>query len=267
MEFVDTSTPSMDQYMSNVGPLITPKQKRAAYQDYLQMYVPNAYNTAVLNYMNEYNLPVNQMLRYQQAGINPYAVAGNMSATSAEGKSGQASSYSGTSNRLKSVQNAISSIDTSAKLVATAKEMYDYLKFGREASFANSLTAGYNAEIARLRAESQGYQTTWDRYWNTGQDTFDESGQPIYTGQNGLPPRARYMQQSTEEKVAHIAQLEALVTILYPSQAEAAKATAALNDYKKQVMEGQSGAILSIDTGNETRDSILKLIAMWLLRQ
>lgn len=265
LEFVDPTTAQNPQeyYNSlfqdlNGGKPLTKYGDRSweARKDWATMYYENAYNTALLNYQNEYNSPLQQMLRYQEAGLNPFLAgqdAGNMGST-----------HPGASPR--GGFTAPSAIDTVSKVMSTvtnvvdgAQQLYDYLAYGRQthqaqrdSAFYQSLIAGYNAEAAEANAE-------WAKYWNFGPDEREIS--TLVAGS----PRASYMKNSTDYKLAQIAQLEALVKVVYPSQSEASRAMAALNQYRKEVMEGQYGAVLSIDTGNQTADGIIQLLAMKLL--
>lgn len=254
--FNDTVTPSREEYYTSQGAreFLTPS---ALYKDYMQMYLPNAYNTALFNYMNEYNLPVNQMLRYQDAGINPYSAIGNIKADSASPVAGGATpSFSGTAQSQKDFSNLLQSIGMVTNVTQAAAQVYDYLKFGVPTHEANLKAARYQADI-------KGLDYLWQNWWNTGIDSTVAEGTPSdhrFAGVVESSPRARYMTASTDEKLQHIEQLKSLCDVLYPSQQEANKAKADLDNYKREVMKGGNDAILNVNTGNETRDQWLKLI-------
>lgn len=250
MEFIDNTTPSFEQYQQNMPYTFgaTNPDKRDMFREWAQMYYPNAFQAALLNYQNEYDRPINQMLRYQEAGLNPYSFQPSQSSTGSAGsKPGVVSQTA--SERIK---NAISGVQTTVDAARTASELYDYLKYGRWTSY-------YNMNAAQYQASIKGAEADWSNYWNYG---------PGY-GSNAVyvegSPRARYMEGSTQRIEAQVAQLNYLVDSLYPSQEAANQARAALQDYTKQIQQGNYDAILQIDTGNKTADTILRMLAMMLL--
>lgn len=265
LEFVDTSSAQNPQeyYNSlfqdlNGGKPLTKYGDRSweARKDWAAMYYENAYNTALLNYQNEYNSPLQQMLRYQEAGLNPFLAAqdsGNMGSThpGATPRGGFTAPSS-----LDTIMKTIGGINDTVK---TASQLYDYIRYGAPTNQLQMDIARYNMGAAEARQTRERAEADWALYWNYGEDMGPNS---VYV--NGSP-RAQYMANSTAYKAAQIEQLESLVKVIYPAQEEQMRALAALNDYKKQVMEGQYGAALNIDTGNKTADGILQLLAIKLL--
>lgn len=274
MQFVDTITPSQpSQYydtLKTIDDRSTWRDKPfQAANDWATMYYQNAYNTALLNYQNEYNTPLNQMLRYQEAGLNPFLAgqdAGNM------GQYHSGGTPRGNFTAPTKVQEAAAvnqSINTLNQSLKTAQSIYDYIQYGRPLNEAQLNIQNWDAMRVKFDADSAQYlalqreaESAWARYWNLGQEGYvdPDNGDKLMSE----TPRARYMELSTERLGAQIDQLQSLVKVLYPSQAEASKASAALNLYKKEVLEGQKGAILQLDTGDPTRDAILKQVLFWL---
>lgn len=250
MEFTDSVTPSFDQYKQNMPYTFgaTNPDKRDMFREWAQMYYPNAFQAALLNYQNEYDKPINQMLRYQEAGLNPYSFQPSQSSSGASGsKPGVVAQTAG-----ERVQNALKGIDSTVKAAATAREIYDYVNYGRHTSQSNMLRAFADASRAQSEAD-------WAGYWNYGPGFGPNS---VYVESS---PRARYMEGSTQRIEAQVSQLNYLVDTLYPSQEEANRARAALQDYQKQIQQGNYDAILQIDTGNKTADAILKMLCMMLM--
>lgn len=284
MQFVDNTTPS-----SYAGYYITANPaKNADFSDYsklgdrsyeqlnnfLTMYYQNAYNSAMVNYQNQYNTPLQQMLRYQEAGLNPFLAAndpGNMGS----GPSGAAPRGSFIAPSKAAVMQANSAVVNQAinslnNTLKTAQGIYDYVKYGRplqelnlQGSFYDVGKSMADSERASMEARRAASEEAFSRYWNTGEDSVVD-GQDLRISQS---PRARYMEQSTQRISAQISQLEALVNVLYPSQAQANGARSALAVLQKEVLDGQKGAILQIDTGNDTADAILKMVCFWLLNK
>lgn len=267
MQFVDTTTPTMQEYQNQAVDYDIPKgttgsrtRQRAA--DWQAMYYQNAYNTALLNYQNEYNSPLQQMLRYQEAGLNPFLVGqdpGNMSG--APGGAVPRGSNMRPMSEADTASIIFGGINGVNQVLNSAKTIYDYLTFGRPLQELNLQQGNITLKTLQEKLVSATAEADWNMYWNYGPGMGPNS--PYVQGS----PRAVYMENSTQRLAAQIDQLEGLVNVLYPSQADANSASAALNDYKKQILEGQNDAILNINTGNATADSILKTLLMWLSRK
>lgn len=274
MEFIDNITPSQPSMYYDTLKTVDDRsgwrdKPFQAANDWATMYYQNAYNTALVNYQNEYNSPLQQMLRYQDAGINPFLAAqdsGNMGAYHSGG------TPRGNFTAPSKVQEAAAvnqSVNTLNQTLKTAQSIYDYIQYGRPLNEAQLNISNWDAMRAKFEADSAQYQalqreaeSAWARYWNLGEEGYvdPENGGKLMSE----TPRAAYMEMSTQRIASQINQLESLVTVLYPSQKQANEARAALADYQKQVLEGQKGAILQLDTGDPTRDAILKQVLFWL---
>lgn len=264
MQFVDRITPTNQQYQDatvNYSQRGSETTRQRA-NDWATMYYQNAYNTAMTNYMNEYNSPLQQMLRYQEAGLNPNLAAqdpGNMG-SAPSGAAPRGSADRGPRS-IEMFQQGLQTIQTMQQAVRAATDIYDYFNYGEPTHMANYAIARYNADSAKSLADIKAAEADWAKYWNYRPGAFvDENGDPILTDVTGSP-RAKYMQESTSLKSAQIAQLDAMVQILYPSQAAQAQATAALKQYQKAILSGQNDAILQIHTGDDTADAIFKMLA------
>lgn len=254
MEFIDNITPDYTNYKAALpSGYIGAAKDQDQYNSWLSMYIPNAYQAAMLNYQNEYEKPINQMLRYQQAGLNPYSFQHQQSASGAQGAAIKPS----TANqeiRQQKIDQVLKGVSTLSQAAGAARELFDYMNFGRFISASNKEIAVHNTAVAR----SNRY---WTEYWN-GPVVVDEGGNSYIDAPGS--PRAQYMQFSTQRIQAQISQLDSMVNTLYPSQVSANEARAALQAYQKQLLQGQNDAILDINTGNELADSILKMLAFWI---
>lgn len=281
MEFVDNVTPQSGRdYAVQFESIPIPrwfwnKRDEQTARDYMSLYYQNAYNTALLNYQNEYNSPLQQMLRYQEAGLNPFLAAndpGNMgSAPSGAAPRGSSAAGDSPAQVAGAFNQAVGQIN---QTLQTAKTIYDYLQYGRPLQELSLDTQGtnldikkvqkliedYNLESAQSSAATKNAEMQWSRYWNLGEDAFSDTG-----GKVSDSPRAKYMDMSTQRIASQIDQLQSLVKVLYPAQADNYKATKALNDLKREVLDGQKGAVLNLSTGDEKADSIMHLVAYWLL--
>lgn len=221
------------------------------WNNFLQMYIPNAFQAAMLNYQNEYNSPVNQMLRYQEAGINPYSALSNISTQSASGNQGAGPGTRHTPGFLEKLGGIVKNISSLGSAFKVATELYDYFNYGRDISRSSLLRS--QADAAGAQAEAD-----WKMYWNYGPGMGPNS---LYVEGS---PRAKYMQESTSRLQVQIKQLQTLVGTIYPSQAAANEARAALQNYAKEIQEGRNQAVLNINTGNKTADSILQFLVYLL---
>lgn len=268
MQFVDTITPASPvQYQNNIyaGEKSLKDSHFQLRNDWASMYYQNAYNTAMVNYMNEYNTPLQQMLRYQDAGLSKWNAAatpdpGNMSdRANGAAPHGNFRAPSQLEQRVKTLQ-AINDV------VGAATEMYDYMTYGAKTNEYTMQAAKYNRGIALYNYGLKENELDWSNWWNRGVVRTDpETGQVMPTYDVGNSPRASYMQMSTNEKAARINQLQSLVDVIYPNQADALAAKAALDRYNKEILEGKNDAILQISTGNDTSDNILRLLVYQLL--
>lgn len=274
MQFIDPITPSQpSQYydtLKTVDDRSSWKDKPfQAANDWATMYYQNAYNTALLNYQNEYNSPLNQMLRYQEAGINPFLASqdnGNMGQYHSGGTPRGNFTAPSKVQEVAAVNQSVNSLNQTLK---TAQGLYDYITYGRPLNQAELNIQNWDAQRAKFDADSaqalalqREAESAWARYWNLGEEGFTdpESGGMLMS----QTPRAVYMEASTQRIGAQIDQLRSLVDVLYPAQADRARAAEALDSYKKQVLEGQNSAILHLDTGNPERDAIIKQVLFWI---
>lgn len=98
----------------------------------------NAFNTAVMNYQNKYNSPLEQMKRYQEAGINPYQQGAVQNVSSAGAQAaGVPRASSSKAQRVASELNAIANVvGTGFSIVSSvagiAKQIQQ-MKYNKEA--------------------------------------------------------------------------------------------------------------------------------------
>lgn len=260
-QFVDTVTPSFEEYEQQTSHGIElPSDKNDTYKEWLSLYAPNAFQAAMLNYQNEYNKPLNQMLRWQDAGLNPYAFQMSDSASGSQGAAPHA--LSSAPERMKARTDSLAKgVNSMFEAFGVAKELYDYMQYGRKEHFYNVGTAENRASITQAQADAAWADMAWQMYWNYGRDSQDPA-----TGYSvSESPRARYMENSTQRLESQIKQLDYMVDFLYPSQVEANEARAALLEYQKEIASGRNDAVLNINTGNPTRDAILKMLCYLLM--
>lgn len=262
MEFIDNVTPSFPDYQSQNRQYwrMWHDSDKDAFMSWAQMYYPNAFQAAMLNYQNEYEKPVNQMLRYQEAGLNPYSFQNQSSASGSQGAA-PTPSFGFQEIRNKRMQNFLKGVNDIVQIVGSAKEVYDYMNYGRTKSFNESVISSYNADIAQALALTRQSEADWSAYWNRGNISVDPaSGKPINES-----PRAVYMDNSTQRIANQVEQIAYMVDFLYPSQREANLARAALVDYQKEIEKGRYDAVLSIDTGNKNVDAFLRALCMFFI--
>ncbi len=271
MEFQDTTTPSfqdyVNQYKSPYAQGMSTSKMNDLRDTWAQMYYPNAFQAAMLNYQNEWQKPLNQMLRYQEAGLNPYSFQAQQSASGAQGAKPEPQFGRQQLNQEK-ISNALKAASTVTQVMSVAKDIYDYLKFGKDRSFYQTSLTKNNADAASYLAQIKEQEMAWSQYWNGARQGYDDEGNDMgfQIWDPNESPRAQYMQSSTQRINAQIGQLQYLTKFLYPSQKDLNEARKALIDYQKEISQGRYDAVLKINTGNRTADSILRMIGMWLLQ-
>lgn len=98
----------------------------------------NAFNVAMMNYQNQYNSPLEQMKRYQEAGINPYQQGAIQSVQSqspagsgaARGTSSAAQAAAG---KLNAISNFVGEAFNIVSGIAGIKKQVQQMKYNEEA--------------------------------------------------------------------------------------------------------------------------------------
>lgn len=222
--------------------------KTAAY-NYLLKQQEQAYNLELWNLQNKYNSPAEQMKRFQDAGLNPNLIYQQQN-TAAAPTAASANSFRSGGTFARSAQNAINTIGQVMNIVKAARDTYDYMRYGREEhAWARNLTM--------QRSQGQALENYWNSYL-LGMDNQGENS-PIPGS-----PRARMYQFQLDTQEQRYLQLKAVVSTI-PDQQERTRALKALDDYRLQIMRGQYGALMQIDTGSAGLDSFLRMLGFYLL--
>lgn len=217
--------------------------------NYLLKQQEQAYNLELWNLQNQYNSPAEQMKRYQDAGLNPNLIYGQQNEASSPA-SASASPFRSSSPQARRMQTALNTINQIVGVVKAARDTYDYMKYGREAS------AWQNALIMQ-RSQSEALSNYWNQY------LLGMSGEG-----STIPgsPRARMYQFQSDTQQQRYEQLRAVVSMI-PDQQERTRALRALDDYRLQILQGQYSAIMNISTGSQGVDSFLKMLGFYLLNK
>lgn len=243
-------------FMGDEGAL---SDKQAFYLNELSKYQEQAFQVALMNYQNEYNSPLRQMLRYQAAGLSPWLTY-NQNQTPAAGISGNPSARAqahGSSSPAQQLSSAASFINSAVGVARAARDLFDYVKYGKDISAWNAMAAGSRAQSAHTEALFNDWLSRVSGY-STGSESVSEA---MANSIRGRQASARTYTQ--EEKVN---QLKAIVDML-PDQKARTQALKALDDYRLQIMQGQNDAILQVNTGNKAIDSFIQLFTYWLFKQ
>lgn len=266
MEFQDTTTPNFQDYQAQNRQYwrMWHDSDKDAFMSWAQMYYPNAFQAALLNYQNEYEKPINQMLRYQEAGLNPYSFQSQQSASGSQGAA-PTPSFGFQEIRNKKMQTFLNGVQDIVQIVGAAKEVYDYMNYGRNQSFYRTALSQSQAATAEIQRQRASTALDWESYWNYGstQVPVDEYGNNVLDPK--VSPRAIYMENSSQRIANQVRQLSYMVDFLYPSQVEANEARAALVEYQKEIEQGKYDAILSINTGNKNVDAFLRALCMFFV--
>lgn len=222
----------------------------AAY-NYLMKQQEQAYNLELWNLQNQYNSPAEQMKRFQDAGLNPNLIYQQQN-TAAAPQAASASSFRPQNTAQKNYANAMSTIGQIMQTVKAARDTYDYLQYGRETSRWNMISAQENALAQKM-------ENSWNDYLLHGDNM-------IYGDATRLPsgPKATMYRYQMNTQYQRYEQLRAIVAGL-PDQYARTRALQALDDYRLQILQGQYGAIMSINTGSQGVDSFLRMLGFYLL--
>lgn len=234
--------------------------KQAFYLNEMSKYQEQAFQVGLMNYQNQYNSPFEQMLRYQAAGLSPW-LSYSQNQTPAAGISGNPSARAqshGSSSSAQQMSSAASFISSAVGVARAAREMYDYMKYGKDISAWSALSSG-------SKAHREDLETQFQRWFSRDSGIIpgsDQSLSDIY----GNSMRARYNEARTLTQEEKVNQLRAVVNMI-PDQQARTQALKALDDYRLEIMKGQNDAILNLNTGNVTADSFIQLLAYWLFKQ
>lgn len=221
----------------------------AAY-NYLMKQQEQAYNLELWNLQNEYNSPAAQMKRFQDAGLNPNLIYSQQNMASAP-QGASAASFRPQNTAARQYENALSTIGQIMNTVKAARETYDYLKYGKE-------TAAWNRNLIMQRSQAQALENYWNEYL-LGLGHQDPEISPI---PNSKKATMYGYQMDTQQQ--RFEQLKAVCGMI-PDQQARQKSLKALDDYRLQILQGQYGAIMNINTGSSGVDAFLRMLGMYLL--
>lgn len=265
MQFVDTtnySLPSQKDAQNQVFGDYTTRDasdySQAAY-NYLIHQQDNALQIALMNYQNRYNSPENQMLLRQAAGINPYSdysVQG--AAASSVGSSPQVRSSGNYAKHLQATQSLVGQLLNSFEV---GQKLYDYITYGRDLSKYQ-----VDAAVGRSNVISENVQQevmkTGQLAWMLGYPGYDQIGESPFGSQFNATTGTKYA--AIRRTNAYLDQVKYMIEHLYPSQVERNEALKALDDYRLEMLKGQYGAAVNLNTGNSTADSIIQFLLFML---
>lgn len=236
--------------------------KLAAY-NYLLKQQDNALQVDLMNYMNKYNSPQNQMLLRQAAGINPYSDYSVQGAANANVTAPHEFSSSGTYAKKQQAQAA--KINAFLNTLETGSKIYDYMKYGRDLSKYQLDAAVGRSGIVSEQLQQEVMRTGM-LAWELGYPGYEQVGSSPYGTRYGLQTQGLEVSQEVQRarKNAYVKQINYLVDQLYPSQKERNEALKQLDDQRYGIEEGRYGAVTSIHTGNSTADGILQFLLMAL---
>ena len=214
---------------------------QAAY-NYLMQQQQQAYELDMWNLKNQYDSPAAQMQRYQDAGLNPNLIYGQQN-TSGNAPTGAPAQFRSTGTFSRNVQQAQQIIGQVMNIVKTARDTYDYMKYGRTES-------AWSAQLPRLQGEAMSLNNLWQQ-WLLGRT--DDSGVPKEA------PQRKLWETQYNSADANFRRLQALAGLI-PDQKARTQALKALDDKRLAIMQGQNDAVLNIHTGNPTVDSWLRAL-------
>lgn len=221
----------------------------AAAYNYMMKQQEQAYNLELWNLTNEYNSPQAQMLRYQDAGLNPNLIYGQQNVAQSPAAASAPSFRSGNVQARKT-QNAINLISSMRNIVESAFETYKYFSpYGRNMRSFDQELAGIN--VLRSQADAD-----WLNYITYGRHSLDD---PLDVSRIPTSYRASMYNLQANEREQNYYRLKALAAMI-PDQQARTQALKELDEKRLDIMRGQNDAVLNIRTGNATVDSWLRAL-------
>ena len=222
----------------------------AAY-NYLQKQQEQAYNLELWNLTNQYNSPEAQMKRFQDAGLNPNLIYSQQN-TAQSPASSSAASFRPQNSAQKGMANAISMIGQVMNIVRTARETYDYMKYGRTASSLENQLNEQRIGLLSRQETAQMLQNDWTQFLQ-GRTELDSNA-----------PAVRMYKYQTDVQQQRYEQLKALVNMI-PDQQARQRALKQLDDERLSILKSQTGFITNFDTGHPEFDSFFKMLAFFVM--
>lgn len=225
----------------------------AAAYNYLMKQQEQAYNLELWKLTNEYNTPEAQMARYQQAGLNPNLIYGQSNTAQAPA-SASAGSFRPGNLQQKQAANTLNMIGQFRNIVAQAKDIWDYAKYGSEEHRLQNITEFYKGALAKSQAGVAQLNELFENWLLGSPDSPDYSGTrrgQMYDVGYKLKQGQADVQEANYQRVLAL-------TKMIPDQQARTVALRALDEYRLKILEGQNDAILNLNTGNDTADAFLR---------
>lgn len=221
----------------------------AAAYNYLMKQQEQAYNLELWNLQNEYNSPASQMKRFQDAGLNPNLIYGQQNTAQAP-QAASATGFRSGNVQARRMQNAISTIGQVMNVIKSARDTYDYMKYGADEH-------AWQRNLLIQKGQGQALENMWNQY-------LLGLTEPGTSEEIANSPRGRMYKYQTDTQYQRYEQLRAICAAL-PDQQARTRSLKALDDYRLQILQGQYGAIMNINSGNGTIDAFLRMLGFYLL--
>lgn len=222
----------------------------AAY-NYLLKQQEQAYNLELWKLQNEYNSPAEQMKRFQEAGLNPNLIYSQQN-TAQSPAAASASPYRPANLQQKQMANAMNMIGQIMNTVKAARDTYDYMTYGRQASSLENQISDWRVRLLSGQETAQKLANDWNMFLQ-GRMDFDPNA----------PAVKMYRNQSNVQEQRY-EQLKALVNMI-PDQKNRTRALEALDKERLHIMQSQTGFITNFDTGHPEFDSFFKMLAFFVM--
>lgn len=211
----------------------------------------NQFNLDVWNMQNEYNTPAAQMLRYQDAGLNPNLIYGQ-SNMAGDIKTASAAQPRSSGNYARNLQASTQIVGQMLQAMRTGKEMFDYVKYGMPMGRYQSETARAEMYTAASRRTLAQLDADWAQFLANGPSEFDWEKTPKYK-----------LWKSQKDSIdTSTNRVKALIGLIGDQQARE-QALKAIDDYRLKIMEGQNDAVLNINTKYDWLNQVLRFVAYW----
>lgn len=241
-----------DQSVTGISPSKRDfSDSKTAQLNYIMKQQEQAYNLELWKLQNEYNSPSAQMQRYQDAGLNPNLIYSQQN-TAQSPASASAPSFRSGGTYNKSMSNALSMIGQIMNTVKAARETYDYMKYGRQASSLENQLIKQRIGLLSSQETAQYLANEWNQFLQ-GRLELDPNA-----------PAVRLYDYQSKVQEQRYEQLKALVNMI-PDQQERTRALKALDKERLNILQSQTGFITNFDTGHPEFDSFFKMLAFFVM--
>lgn len=221
------------------------------------------------NLQNEYNSPKNQMLRYQQAGLNPNLIYSQSNTASSPASSPSPIPAKATNFKA---QNTLGALDSAGRIISglnnvlgQVQQTYDYAKYGMQNSELRNRLLRNQIINTQLQGDALDRQNFVQKilageFGPVDKVFFDaHQGDGSVMRASDIPLIARYLNQN-ELVAEQVEKINKYLDEMFPVEKSYMESGTSLRRSEKEWNENIRGFVNSINTGIPWLDMLIKAI-------